>query len=156
MLLSAKPKGVFSWDFEVFAAGRKLVTIDTAWFRQRGRFVLNLTDFDIVRQGWIGSDFALQVGGKVIARAAMGLTRRFTVNIAGRQFLLQAAGPLTRRFRLCENGQTLGTITPMHPLTRACKISLPDDLRPPVQIFLTGLVLLMWQRQQSTFVAASF
>ena len=156
MQLSAKPKGVFSWDFEVFAAGRKLVTIDMAWFRQRGRFVLNLKDFEVYRESWCGGDFVLHSDDRIIARASMGLSRRFTVNIDGRQFVLQAAGLFTRQFRLHENGRPLGHVTPMHPLTRACKISMPNDLTPPVQIFLTWLVLLMWKRQQNTTVAASY
>ena len=156
MQLSAKPKGVFSWDFEVFAAGRKLVTIDMAWFGRCGRFVLNLTDFDVFRQGWCGGDYVLGSNGRTLAHATMGLSRRFTINIDGRQLVLQAAGPFTRTFKLYENGRELGSITPVHPLTRACKINMPDDFAPPVQIYLIWLVLVMWKRQQHNVVAASY
>lgn len=154
MQLFARPKSVFSWDFDVSVDGRHLVTIDMGWFRERGRFVLNRIDYEVFRDGWPFGEFVLQSEGKTLARARAGLTRRFTVQTGGREYHLQASGMFTRSFELLEAGHPIGHMIPQHPFTRCSTIELPSDLTPPVQIFMIWLVLVTWKRQNHSATAA--
>jgi hypothetical protein len=100
------------------------------------------------RETLLLGDFFLMNNDVLVAKAdkPSAFSRRFVITAAGREMTLAAESPLTRRFRLTENGRTIGTIRPNHFLTRKCTIDLPEDIETPVQIFIFWLVVLMWRR----------
>jgi hypothetical protein len=147
-LIQAKPRHLFSWCFELFADRASPTTLELSWIRGRGSFRWDGRFYRMDREALLLGDFFLMNGDVVVAKAdkPSALFRRFDITAAGREMTLVAESPLTRRFRLTENGRTIGTIRPNHAFTRKCTIDLPDDIETPVQVFIFWLVVLMWRR----------
>jgi hypothetical protein len=152
--IQARPRGLFSWDFDLSVDGEFLADFDMSWLQEGGHFTHGDKEYRLSREGFWSGDFLLTADQEVLARAAKSaLVRRFVVRTGDREFTLEPASVFTRSFRLFENGLIVGGVLPNHLFTRACTLEFPDDLPVPVQVFLFWLVALMWRRAASDAAA---
>jgi hypothetical protein len=143
----ARPRHVFSWDFDLFLDREFLAGFDMSWLREGGHFTYGDKEYHLSREGLWSGDFLLISDQEALVRAAKSaFVRRFIVQTGDREFLLEPASVFTWSFRLVENGVVVGYVLPNHLFTRACTLEFPDDLPVPVQVFLFWLVVLMWRR----------
>jgi hypothetical protein len=148
--IQARPRHLFSWDFDLFLDGEFLAGFDMSWLREGGHFTYGDNEYHLSREGFWSGDFLLTSDQEALARAAKSaFVRRFIVQTGSREFILEPASLFTRSFRLVEKGVVVGYVLPNHLFTRACTLELPDDLPVPVQVFLFWLVVLMWRRAAS-------
>jgi len=150
-MLSATPKSIFSWDYIVSDGGTPIAELDVSWFRERGSFTMAGHQFDVLRTSMLGGTFELHAGDLVLAsaRKPSAFLRSLEVQVEGRCYTLSADQPFTRCFSLHEGNRQLGTIRPLHWMTRKARIDLPDDINPAVQLFMFWLVAVLWRRAAS-------
>ncbi|MBM4027524.1 MAG: hypothetical protein FJ280_19275 [Planctomycetes bacterium] len=153
--IQARPRHMFSWDFDLYLEGELLAGFDMAWLREGGTFTYGGREYHLTREGLWSGEFLLMSQQQVLARATKesAFVRRFLVRSGDRALALEPASPFTRRFQLLENGAVIGSIVPEHWFTRACTLQFPDDLPVPLQVFLFWLVVLMWRRDANTGAA---
>jgi len=72
------------------------------------------------------------------------------VDHAGRNYVLGAESAVRRKFVLNENGETVGSVSPLNAFTRKCLVDLPVDIPLPVRVFMIWLVIILWKRDSDT------
>ena len=145
-MLSAAPRGIFSWDFIISRDGTMIADIDMSWWGERAELKITGQTYAVYRESLLEGTFVLQSGEQVLARAQKGFTRTFDVDVAGRHLELKAVSIWTREFGLFENDAQIGRIEPAGWLGRKAIIELPEDIPLPVRVFLFWLVLILWRR----------
>jgi hypothetical protein len=157
LMLEAKPKNILSWDFSIFTAGEKIAELDLSWLREKARFMLGDTVYEIRRDSIVQGMFSLYSGDQIIAgaRKASIFTRSFQVNYEGRSLELKALQIYFRKFGLFENNTRIGSISPAGWPGRKAIIDLPEELPPAVQLFLFCLVAFLWRRAEDSHAQAS-
>lgn len=150
-MLELVPRFALSERYSVRQNTAEVAEVTLAWMREGGELVVGGRRYELRREGWASGAFQLLHDGVVVAQAhkPSAFSNRFEVRHDGRGYELVRSGWWTRRFELRRDGQTIGQITPHHPFTRRSAVTLPPDLPLPVQVFLMGLVVLMWRREAS-------
>jgi hypothetical protein len=149
-MLELAPTLWSSRQFRVLRDGESVAELQLAWIREGASITIDGVAHQLRREGFSGA-FVLSGGGQPLARAVKpsAFTNRFEVEHAGRTYELRKANWFTRTFEFREGGVPVGSIRPHHPFTRRSSISLPGDLPLPVQVFVTALAVLMWNREQA-------
>lgn len=147
--LEAWPKHPFSWSFHVAVDGDVVTTLDVTWLQSGGAFDLDGKHYDLVRAPNFG-DFQLvgPMGVEASAAKPSALVRRYAVEYGRRRWTLEAAHPITRRFRLIEDGAVIGEVVPNSLISHRCRMNWPDEVPRQVQVFLLWLVVLQWRRSR--------
>jgi len=150
-VLRAKPRNLLSWCFDVYDGREHLTTIDTAWFGERGDFLMDGRAYQVRKLGVFSGHFVLRADGQTIAEAQKdsAFRRSFTVSWGGETMTLSAAHALTRRFVLERDAVNAGEVVPDSIISRKLTATFPDDLTRPVRLFLLFLVIVLWRRQQA-------
>jgi hypothetical protein len=81
-MLRAIPSSFFSWGFTILEDDAAVAGLDVAWMREQGKLILvDRTEFNFYRQGWLSGPFMLESSGAVLAQADKpnAFTRRFEV-----------------------------------------------------------------------------
>jgi hypothetical protein len=96
--------------------------------------------------------FILRQGDLELARAEKpsAFHRSFDVVHDGRSYTLGAESALRRKFVLKENGEAVGSVSPLNAFTRKCIVDLPTSIPLPVRVFMIWLVILLWKRDSDT------
>lgn len=151
-MLKAIPKSWLSWDYSIVDGSKQVADIDLAFFREKGKLTVEGEEYTVYRENLASGDFILDSGNGVLARAEKpsALFRRFTIDHQGRQYTLEAASALSRRFVLLDGSTEIGSITPAGLLTRKASVDLPKDLPLPIRIFIAWLTLIMWRRDSES------
>jgi hypothetical protein len=155
-MLRIEPVRWFSWDFTVDRDGRRLATLDLAWWRERGELVIDGQPFGVARQGLLSGDFRLTAAdGRLIAAASKPsvLRRRFDVVYGGHTLTLQARSTWGRAMDVHLDGLAVGGIVPAGAWTRRASATLPDSVPLPVQVFVIWLAMLLWKREHESAAA---
>lgn len=155
-MIRARPRHLFSWDFDLLLDDGSSIALDMGWLREGGRFTWAGTEYQVLREGFWFSDFLLMADGQVLARGTKIslFGRSFAVRLSDRELKLWASW-FSRRFELIEQDAVVGMVSPDGFFTRSCTGEFPKDLSVPVQVFLLSLVLLMWRRQNNAAAASS-
>jgi hypothetical protein len=105
--------------------------------------------YKVYREGLLSGAFILESAGSVVARAEKpsAFRRLFTIDHAGRQYTLRAAGIFGRVFAFLEGPREIGAIFPEGIFTRRVKVDLPERLPLPVRVFIIWLAIILWRRQ---------
>ncbi|MBN1362486.1 MAG: hypothetical protein JW993_17955 [Sedimentisphaerales bacterium] len=156
-VFEARPKSLFSWGYELRRGTLVVARMDMTWLSEGGSFTWEGIGYRLSRQGFWSGDFLLEGAGQIPARATKPspFRRHFEVHVGPRVLALEAVSPLTRAFRLLENGSLVGAVTPRSFFSRCCTVDFPDDLPVPVQVFLFWLVVLMWRRAANSSAAGA-
>jgi hypothetical protein len=138
-------------QFRVVRDSATVAELRLAWVREGADITIDGVAHQLRREGFGRGAFVLSQVGQPLARAVKpnAFTNRFEVEHAGRAYELRKANWFTRTFEFREGGVPVGSIRPHHPFTGRSSISLPGDLPLPVQVFVTALAVLMWNREQT-------
>lgn len=156
-MLELVPVFGMSTRYSVRSDGREVAEVALGWFREGGELVIDGVRYQLRREGLASGAFQLSRDGGLVVEAhkPSAFSNRFDIEHDGHRYELAKAGFLTKRFELRQDGRAVGSIAPHHPFTRRCEVALPDALPLPVQVFLTALVVLMWNRDANTAAGTS-
>ena len=148
-LFEARPQSIFSWDYAIQDQGRIISQLDLSVFRERATFSIQGQDFEIHRQGLMAGSFLLTQHGQTIvdAQKPSFLTRRFVVNIGNTTYDFRVPSIFSRSMVLYDQRRHVGTISRAGLFSRRAIVDLPNEIDPPVQIFLLFLTVILWKRQ---------
>lgn len=152
MHLQATPASWWGQDYIISANGARLAELRRHWWREDGAFTIEGRTYSVAREGATGPWLLRGPGGEELAEAVKPSAWRdgFEVRVGERALLFERPSIWRRRFVLREGEAEIGEIRQESIWNRSATIVLPDDLSPPVQLFLTQLMLFLWQREDST------
>lgn len=154
-MLKAVPIGWCSWSFRVEDESGPCAHIDMAWVRESAELDIDAVRYRVTKTAPFGGGFEMTQDGQVVASAGKRMmVRTFDVQADERHFELSALSMFGRSFGLYENGQLIGTMSPLSMWGRTAEVSFPDDVPRNVQVFLIWLVLILWRRAASSAAAA--
>jgi hypothetical protein len=132
--------------------GEMITELRLSWFREAGEVTIDGVPHTLGREGLLSRDFTLSRGDEVIARAHKPsmLRDRLEVEHAGRTYELARASMWRSDLHVRADGQTLGSIRRTSAFSRHAVVDLPDDWDLPLQVFLAGLAVLLWNRDDSS------
>jgi hypothetical protein len=151
-MLRVAPSSWFSWNFVVFEDEDQVADIRLAMLREAGELVVRHKTYRVNREGIMSGAFILRESELELARAEKpsAFHRSFQVSQDGRQYTLGAESALRRKFVLKENGETVGSISPLNAFTRKCIVDLPTSISLPVRVFMIWLAIILWKRDSDT------
>jgi hypothetical protein len=153
-MLTARPKGWWSYDYDIFAGATPIAEARRAMFSERGALQVEGVAYSVAREDgpWILRGPA----GEELARAEKPSAWRdsFLVQVGGRELRLDRPSMWRKTFVLRQGEQPIGEIRQEAAWNRNAVIELPGELGRPVQVFLTLLTLFLWQREDTAVVAA--
>ena len=148
-MLRAVPKRWFSWDFTVMQGSETLADMDLSWWREKGVLTVQGRSYRVYREGLMSGDFVLESPESVVARAnkPSALRRSFLIEHAGKQYTLRARSAFRRAFLLLDGETEVGSLSPEGIFTRRVTVDLPEDMKPPVKVFIVWLAIILWTRE---------
>jgi hypothetical protein len=169
-MLRAVPKNWFSWKFEIFDGEVCVANLDLA-DGTPGLFFISAIQgrtFEIFleehkeHESWIDGaidlfldyddyPILLREDGRTIASATKTNSFKETFDVVFDQtgYILQRNMRGYRKFELADGSQVVGSIHPVrwHWIGRKAIVELPEYFPLEVQVFITGLVLYQWKKE---------
>lgn len=151
------PKSWFSWNFKISEGPTTIADLDLSSWREKGSLHIGEDDYDIYRKGLISPTIFFEEKGKLLARAEKSsmFRRGFSIQIDGRDFVLERKSGFRRAFVLSNDLGAIGSVAPISIFTRKATADLPEDLPVPIRLFVVWLVLLSWKRISQNSAGAS-
>ena len=149
MILEVVPKGLFSNDYEVINNGERIVDLHRSWYREEGELTILGEKYQIQKPGMSGVFLLLQNGATVAhAEKPSAFRRTMYVDYNGVRYTLEPKSAWRRTFVLRVGDGVIGSIE-RSGWGRKASVQMPD-LPLPVVIFMTWLVIILWQRDAAT------
>ncbi|NCB39515.1 MAG: hypothetical protein EOM80_12185 [Erysipelotrichia bacterium] len=147
-MLTAVPKGFFSWDFTLLDADRPVAEVGLAFWPERGTLAVPGATFTVRREGLLSGAFLLESAGKVIARAQKPsvFKRRIEIEFDGDFYILETASYFGRAMRVKLGEQTIGSLQPQGFFSWRMDVDLPDGMPLPTCGFIFWLAVVLWKR----------
>lgn len=148
-MLTLHPGGLFSRTVIVRSNGHDLATIRDKAMREGAHIRIEGVEYELRRSGIMSGDYLLESAGRVLAtgRKPSFFSRRMQADIGGWVYDLVPRANFTSKFVVQYNGQVVGSIGPK-PVIRSFPADLPPDMPTVYQVFMIGLVTLMWNRSE--------
>lgn len=147
-MLTAVPKGLFSWDFTLCNGDRPVAEVGLAFWPERGSLNAEGTNFTVRREGLLSGAFLLETAGKVVARAVKPsmFQRRIEIEFGEDRYLLETASYFGRAMRIKRGGEIIGVFQPKGFFTWRMDVDLPDNIPMAIRGFIFWLAVVLWKR----------
>jgi hypothetical protein len=156
-MLTCLPESLCSWNYRVLGARGGAASLRFN-YREHGVIALGSEQFAIVKHGMFNSHWTLERNGEVIADACKpsAFSREFQITAKedGGCMTVKARSMFSRGFELCANGAVVGTVEPIHAMTRRAVVNASEIVPELGQLFAFWLIALSWRRQQAAAAAA--
>jgi hypothetical protein len=158
-MVTCLPVSMCSWNYRVLGlpAGEGRTEINL--FSEQGWLSLGGTSYDVVKQGPFSGQWTLERDGEIFAQARKpsSMYRMMLVTLGGATLAVQPESPFTRVFEVREilhtdrrdEERVVGTVRPVHPLTRRGEMSCDASVPQLAQLFVFWLVAMSWRRTAS-------
>jgi hypothetical protein len=145
-MLTCLPQSLCSWNYRLLGATAGEVPISFNFFTEQGAITYGAREMTVRKHGPLSGHWTLESNDQIEIDATKALTRRFHLQSTSLQFDLVAQTPFTRSFDILLNKQPVGTISPVHLMTRRATIDCSPAIPELDQIFAFWLVALSWRR----------
>ena len=151
-MLEARKSSSWRNRYEISIAGRVVTTWDSTVWRNGGKFELEGWEYQVRGGAWGNRFDMVDARGALVASANRVGRKRWTVEAAGQVYQFQRRSVWSNDQELVAGGRPIGSIRRTSVWRHGLAADLPG-LPLPVQIFVVGVVLKMWE-QQATVAAA--
>jgi hypothetical protein len=148
-MLVAKRISFWRARYRVLADDRPVTTWDTALWRSGGDFVLDGRRYEVRGNFWGGRFTMLDDAGAPVAAASRVGRKRWTVDAAGQTFQFQRASIWSGRQELYNMAGPIGVVRRTSLWRGDVAGDLPG-MTLPVQIFVLGVIITLWDAQSSS------
>lgn len=152
-MLKARRTSFWRSRYEITARGRVVATWDDAFWRSGGDFELDGQRYQVRGNVWGNRYGMTDAAGQRVAAADRVGRKRWTVEAGGETYHFQRASFFGNAQELHAGGRRVGSIRRTGFWRGDVVADLPG-LPLPVQIFVLGVVITMWD-QQAAAAAAS-
>ncbi|HLL67764.1 MAG TPA: hypothetical protein VK453_18925 [Micromonosporaceae bacterium] len=151
-MLTARKAGVWGNRYEVTAAGRTIATWGKVFWKSGGDLNLDGQRYQVRGNVW-GSRFGMvDSAGVPVASADRVGRKRWAVEAAGRTYHFQRASAWSSEQELHADGVRIGSVKRVGFWRNEIVVDLPG-LPLPVQLFVLGVVITMWDAQAAAAAA---
>ncbi|GAB7039344.1 MULTISPECIES: LURP-one-related/scramblase family protein [Catenuloplanes] len=153
-MLTARKTSLWRDQYEIGADGRVLTTWSNSFWRQGGDFTLDGRSYR-VRGSIMGRTFTMtEDGGEPLAEAGRVGRKRWTVTAGGHTYHFRRASFWSGDQELHDDTGRRGSIRRTGFWRTGVVADLPG-LPPPVQVFVLGVVISMWNAEQTAAAAGA-
>jgi hypothetical protein len=155
-VLHTEPLSWASFGARILDGERELTQLRITAFKGRGSFELDGDSFEILPQGFLGSNAVLKKGSSVIARVNKPsfLKRRFEISSAGHHLRLESTGWLGKEYVLYLGSQEVGRVRREGFTGRKLRLEFPDEVPVFVQVLMAYVVLSQAKREAAAAAGA--
>jgi hypothetical protein len=147
-MLTCVPLSLCLWDYRVLGAtgGPAVLTFD--FFTEQGSIQLGDAEFTVRKHGPLSGHWTLEHGDRTLADATKpsAMFRSFELRIHDLHFTVKAQSALTRCYDVFSGDRRVGTIQPLHPMTRRASIECAPAVPELAQLFAFWLAVITWRR----------
>ena len=150
--ITCLPQKICSWNYLITVSNSDVTaSVEFDFMSERGNIILEADSYKI-EHAWLSGEWSLELAGEIIAVAIKPnlFTRLFQIDYDSQKLVLKAQSPFARSFAIEQNDTSIGTIEPIHLLTRRATVNCSANVPIPIQIFLFWLTVLMWRRDKSS------
>jgi hypothetical protein len=153
-MMEARKASVWRSRYEISVDGRTVATWDSAFWKSGGNFELGGRHYQVRGNAW-GNRFGMvDADGTPVASADRVGRKRWTVEAAGQTYQFQRASLWGNEQELHAGGDRVGSVKRISLWRGDIAADLPG-LPLPVQIFVLGVVISMWDQQAAAATAVS-
>ncbi|MDZ4818837.1 MAG: hypothetical protein SGJ20_07675 [Planctomycetota bacterium] len=142
------PTSLCSWNFRIHGAAFDNAAVTFEFGSDQGGILLGEAEFAICRHDAAKDQWTLEREGRVLAEVKKVSHRVCTYEIAAgeNRFVVRGQSPHTRCFDIVAGDKVVGTIVPVHMLTRRTKVECREAVPEHLQLFAFWLGALNWRR----------
>jgi hypothetical protein len=145
-MLSVTKTGFWATAYTITADGRELAVWDTSFWRSGGDFVLDGRAYRVRASGW-GTTFTMTDDqDRTVATASRVGRKRWTVEAGGHTYHFRRVSVWSNSQELHDDAGRRGVVERSGFWQTTITADLPT-LPPPVQVFVIGVVITMWNQQ---------
>ncbi|MFI5841839.1 hypothetical protein ACIA8K_19220 [Catenuloplanes sp. NPDC051500] len=152
-MLSVTKTGFWGKGYRIDADGRELTTWDVSFWRSGGDFVLDGHPYRVRTSGWRNLFTMTDDQERILATATRVGRKRWTVEAGGHTYHFRRQSFWSGNQELHDDAGPRGIVRRSGFWQTTITADLPT-LPPPVQVFVIGVVITMWN-QQAAAAAAS-
>jgi hypothetical protein len=147
-MLTCVPQSLCLWDYRVFGTSGGAAALTFNFFTEQGSIWVGDAEFAVRKHGPMSGHWSLEHGQRTLADATKpsAMFRSFELQVHDLHFTLTAQSPLTRCYDMLCGDRCVGTIRPMHPLTRRACIECAPEVPELAQLFAFWLAVITWRR----------
>lgn len=147
----------FSKRYDMLRNGQVVAHIDMGVWREGGTVHVGDEVLTFRRERAMSGDFQLLRGEEVVVSAdkPSAFRSRFVIHWRGRDLELARRSGFGRAYELLDGDRIVGAVRPANMFSRRSVVDVPPDMEPPVVLFWVALVLLMWDRDDSSAASST-
>lgn len=153
-MLEARKASFWRGRYEIVVDGRMVATWDGAFWRSGGEFELQRQRYRVRGNAWGNRFNMIGPDERTVASADRVGRKRWTVQAGGQTYHFQRASPFSSTQELHAGGRRVGSVERTSLWRGNATADLPG-LPLPVQIFVVGVVIAMWDQQAAAASGAS-
>jgi hypothetical protein len=153
-MLQATKVGFWRSRYEISVDGRTVATWDNALWKSGGSFELAGRQYQVRGNAWGNRYSMVDAEDTVVASADRAGRKRWTVEAAGQTYHFQRASLWSNEQELHVAGRRVGSVKRPSLWRGDVTADLPG-LPLPVQIFVIGVVITVWNQQAAAASASS-
>lgn len=145
-MLTARPASSWRNIYEVAVDGRPLTTWNASFWKQGGTFTLDGRDYQVRGSTWgTRSTMLDELGGELAVAERVG-RKNWTVTYTGQTFHFRRHSLWSQQQDLYLGEQAVGHARRPSAWRRDVEVDLPG-MPLPAQVFVLGVVIVMWDAQ---------
>jgi hypothetical protein len=153
-MLTAEKTSLWRGRYDILADGRPVAVWDPSWWRNGGSFEVDGHQFQVRANGWGTKYRMLDEAGNEVALVERAGRKHWSVRADGRTYEFRRAAMLGNRQEMLADGVKVGSLRRTSAWSGAIEADLPG-LPVPIQIFVIGVQIAIWQAQQSAAAAGT-
>jgi hypothetical protein len=153
-MVTAEKTSMWRGKYQLSADGRPVAVWDPSWWRTGGDFEIDGHRFSVRANGWGTKYRMLDQAGTEIALVERAGRKNWTVRADGRAYQFRRASVFSSKQELLADGVAVGSLRRTSAWSGAIEADLPT-MPLPIQIFVIGVQIAIWQAQQSAAAAGS-
>ena len=156
-MLTCVPQSLCLWDYRVFGTSGGPAALMFNFFTEQGSIWLGDTEFTVVKHGPTSGHWTMQHGERTLADATKpsAMFRSFELQVHDLHFTVRAQSAFTRCYDILSGDRRVGTIQPVHALTRRACIECAPEVPELAQLFAFWLAVITWRRAANNRAAHS-
>ncbi|WP_229072873.1 hypothetical protein [Actinoplanes sp. DH11] len=151
-MLKAEGRGFWKNKYDLLHDGVKVACWDPSMWSTGGSFTLDGRSYRVRANGW-GTKYTMTDDQDAVHASAVRVGRKnWTVEADGRVYEFQRTSSWRNDQQLVHNGIPVGTIKRRNSFSSKVEADLPG-LPLPVQIFVLGVLISLWNSQAAAAAA---
>jgi hypothetical protein len=148
-MLTAERMGMWRGRYQLVSDGTPVAVWDPSWWRTGGDFEVEGRRYQVRANGW-GTKYRMaDEQGQEVALVERAGRKHWTVQAGGRTYEFRRESMWGNRQALLADGVKVGSMRRTSAWSGAIEADLPG-MPLPVQIFVLGVQIAIWQAQQSS------